>query len=383
MFFAEAFGFWVVTRYEDVFTVLKDEDAFSSVDALRSSSDELPGEVKAVLAEGWQEMPVIIDTDPPLHARIRGLVNRAFTPRRVAELEPCIAALAAELVNGFAADGHADIIERFAWPLPLNVMGDLLGLPREDLPQIHRWSNDWLSLFQPVDSVQRQIEMARSVVALQRYFQDALEERARSPRDDLMSALLEAQAASEEPLTMVEVMGVPLDLVIAGHVTVTRAIGSALVLLLEHPEQLHDVREIPDLLPAAIEEVLRMESPAQGLFRKTTREIELGGVMLPKGARIMVHFASANRDELQFGEPDRFDVRRPDVGRHLAFGKGIHFCIGAALARLELRIALEILFDRLPGLRLSSRLQPGRERIFFARGYERLPLEWEPSGVAV
>lgn len=379
VFYAEAFGFWVVTRYEDVLAVLKDEETFSSVDALRSSSAELPAEVDAVLAEGWPEMPVIVDTDPPLHSRIRGLVTRAFTPRRVAEMEPRIAALATELIEGFAGDGHCDIVERFAWPLPLSVMGDLLGLPRQDLPQLHRWSNDWLALFQPIDSVERQIELAHSVVALQRYFHEALDERVRSPRDDLMSALLEAQAADAEPLTLVDVMGVPLDLLIAGHVTVTRAIGSALVLLLDHPAQLRDLRETPALLPAAIEEVLRMESPAQGLFRKTTRKVELGGVVLPETARVMVHFASANRDDRQFLVPNSYDLRRPDVARHVAFGKGIHFCLGAPLARLELAIALPILFDRLPELRLSPESEPEREQIFFARGYARLPVEWDPS----
>lgn len=382
VFYADAFGFWVVTRYEDVLAVLKDEDSFSSVDALRSSSAELPAEVEAVLAEGWPDMPVIIDTDPPLHSRIRGLVTRAFTPSRVAEMEPRIAALASELIDGFAADGQCDIVERFAWPLPLNVMGDLLGLPREDLPQLHRWSNDWLSLFQPIDSVERQIELAHSVVALQRYFFEALEERDRMPKDDLLSALLDARASSEEPLTMVDVMGVPLDLLIAGHVTVTRAIGSALVLLLDHPAELRELRTTSSLLVSAIEEVLRMESPAQGLFRKTTRKLEIGGVVLPEGARVMVHFASANRDERQFPTPNSFDPRRPDLNRHVAFGKGIHFCIGAPLARLELKIALPLLFDALPDLRLSATSEPEREHIFFARGYARLPVEWSPSEVA-
>lgn len=377
VFYAEAFGFWVVTRYDDVLAVLKDQETFSSVDALRSSSEPLPPEVEAVLAGAWPEMPVIIDTDPPLHSRIRGLITRAFTPRRVAEMEPRIEALANELLDGLAADGSGDIVERFAWPLPLHVIGDLLGLPRADLPQLHHWSTDWLSLFQPVESVERQIELAHSVVALQRYFYEALEARAADPGDDLMSALLEARDASDEPLTMVEVMGVPLDLVVAGHVTVTRAIGSALALLFDHPDQLESLREAPASWPALIEEVLRLESPAQGLFRKTTRAVALGGAELPAEARVMVHFASANRDEQQFADADRFDLHRGDLGRHVAFGKGIHFCIGAPLARLELKIALPLLFERLPGLRPAPGAEPERERIFFARGFERLPVEWD------
>jgi len=266
-------------------------------------------------------MPVVIDRDPPLHSRIRGLVTRAFTPKRVAEMEPRIVAAASELIEGFAVDGRCDIVERFAWPLPLHVIGDLLGLPREDLPELHRLSNDWLSLFQPIDSVERQIELAQSAVALQRYFYDTLQARVRSPGDDLMSALLEVRDAIDDPLSMVNVMGVPLDLVVAGHVTVTRAIGSALALLLDHPEQVHALRETPELLPGAIEEVLRLQSPAQGLFRKTTRAVALGGVELPAGARLMVHFASANCDERRFADPSAFDPRRAGVGRHVDLGR--------------------------------------------------------------
>jgi cytochrome P450 len=378
VFFAQELGFWVVTRYDDVLAVLKDHATFSSVDALRSSSDPLPPEVQAVLADAWPEMPVVIDTDPPLHSRIRGLVTRAFTPKRVVEMEPHIVTAATDLIDGFASSGRGDIIEQFAWPLPLHVIGDLLGLPRSDLPQIHEWSNDWLALFQPIDSLERQMELARSAVALQRYFYDALEDRTRNPRDDLMSALLDARAASDRPLSMVEVMGVPFDLVVAGHVTVTRAIGSALALLLDHPPYLGELQASHELVSGVIEEVLRMESPAQGLFRKTTRAVELGGAELPQGARLMVHFASANRDEQQFTNPDAFDPRRAELGRHLAFGKGIHFCIGAPLARLELRLALPMLLEGLPGLRRDPESRAERERIFFARGFEKLPLVWDP-----
>lgn len=379
VFYAEQLGFWVVTRYDDVLAVLKDDETFSSVDALRSSSAELPPAVRAILAEGYPEMPVIVDTDPPLHTRIRGLVTRAFTPKRVAEMEPRITSIANDLIDGLAADGRADIVERFAWPLPLNVVGEMLGVPREDLPQLHRWSNDWLSLFQAAESVERQCAAARSAVALQQYFMGAIEERQHDPGDDLISALLDARAQADPPLDPVEVLGVPFDLIVAGHVTVTRAIGSALVLLLRHPDQLAVLRAGPELVPNAIEEILRVESPAQGLFRRTTRAAEIGGVTLPAGARVMVHYGSANRDERLFADPDAFDIHRADVGKHVAFGKGIHFCIGAPLARLELRIALPLLLERLPNLRLQPGTEIEYEPIFFARGLSRLHVQWDPA----
>lgn len=377
VFYAERYGFWVVTRHEDVLAVLKDDDTFSSRDALTSSHVELPPEVQAVLDEGWPEMPVIIDTDPPLHTRIRSLINRAFTPRRVAEMEPRVRAIAEELVEGFAVEGEADLVERFAWPLPLRVVGDMLGLPEEDLERLHEWSTHWLRLKQPGATLEQQLEWARSTVELQRYFMAQLEARERDGGDDLTAALLRASRELDPPLDREVVMGVPLDLVVAGHVTVTRAIGNGLVLLLSEPGRAERLLAEPELVAPAVEEILRLESPAQGLFRTTTREVELGGARLPAGARVMVHYGSANRDAAAFERPDAYDPGREGLHRQLAFGKGIHFCVGAPLARIELRIALPLLLERLPGLRLASPDGLEWEPIFFARGLARLPARWD------
>jgi cytochrome P450 len=377
VFFAEPYGFWVVTRYDDVLAVLKDDQTYSSVNALRSSTLELPPEVEAVLAEGWPEMPVIVDTDPPLHTRIRGLINAAFTPRRIAGMEPTIAAVVDELLDDMAPAGSADVVERFAWPLPLRVMGRMLGLPEGDLERLHRWSNDWLALHQPGGSLEQQLDWARNTVALQRYFMDALEQREARGGDDLLAALLAASRAVQPPLPRDAVMGVPFDLVIAGHVTVTRAIGNALLTLLADPSRLDELRADPDLWPVAIEEMLRLESPAQGLFRTAARAVTLGGVEIPAGARLMVHYGSANRDELRFANAGVYDAHREDLARHLAFGKGIHFCLGAPLARLELRLALPRLLERLPNLRLAVDDPYEYEPIFFARGLSTLRVEWD------
>ena len=378
VFFAERFGFWVVTRHEDVLRVLKDGRTFSNRDALTSSHVDLPPEVQAVLDEGWPEMPVIIDTDAPLHTAIRGLVTKAFTPRRVSEMAPRIRELAVELIDALRPAGEADIVRGFAWPLPLTVVGEMLGVPRGDLPRLHEWSVHWLRLKQPGATLDQQLEWARSTVELQRYFMRLLDERDRDPGDDLTSALLEASRGIEPPLSRDAIMGVPLDLVVAGHVTVTRAIGNALVLILGEPGRADELRGDPSLIASAVEEILRLESPAQGLFRTTTTDVEIGGVTLPAGARVMVHYGSANRDDEVFACPADYDPRRVGLNRHLAFGKGVHFCIGAPLARLELTIALELLLERLPGLRLAGEGPLAWEPIFFARGLERLDVAWDP-----
>jgi cytochrome P450 len=374
VFYAPALDLWVVTRHDDVLAVLKDHRAFSSVGALQSSSAPHPPEVAQVLAEGWPDMPYIIEVDPPAHDRIRGLVARAFTPRRVSALEPRIHEIAAELIDGFAGRGQADIVDVFAWPLPLRVLGELFGFPREDLEQIHHWGTDWL-LLQQSRPPELQRASARGLVSLQRYCVAAVEDRMRVPADDLLGAMVEANAGADDPLTPPEIAGVPLDLMVAGHVTVTRAIGSTLARMFGEPA-LRDHLLDPDMAARAIEEILRLESPAQGLFRLTTREVELGGTTLPQGARVMAHFASANRDDRVFADPDRYCPGRGDIGKHLAFGKGIHFCIGAPLGRLELRVALPLLLRRLPGLRPGEGL-PARETVFFARGFTSLPVAWD------
>jgi cytochrome P450 len=376
VFYAPELDLWVVTRHDDVLAVLKDHRAFSSTGALKSAAAPFPPEIAQVLAEGEAGMPYIIEIDPPLHDRIRGLVTKAFTPRRVAALEPAIREIVAELLDDLPRAGEEDIVERFAWPLPLRVLGRLLGLPVDDLPQLHRWGNDWM-LVQQEGALQQRLEHARGTVALQRYFLDAVEARERTPSDDLIGALVAARSEIEPPLTNVEIAGLPLDLMVAGHVTVTRAIGSTLDLLFRHPSLREHLLD-PVLRPAAIEEVLRLESPAQGLFRTTLRDVEVGGVTIPAGARVMAHFASANRDACVFGEPDAYRPEREDLLRHIAFGKGIHFCIGAPLARLELGIALPALLERLPDLRRGSEAAV-REPLFFARGFAKLVVAWGPA----
>jgi cytochrome P450 len=374
VFYSEAIGLWVVTRHADVLAVLKDHRTFSSTGALKSTPAPYPPEVLEVLEQGYPEMPYIIEVDPPLHDRIRGLITKAFTPKRISELEPRVEEIAAELIDRFAGSGSADIIEVFAWPLPLRVLGELFGLPPDDLEQLHRWGTDWL-LLQQERPLEQRLEHARGLVELQRYCVAAVESRIDNPTDDLLGAMVAARDTVDPPLSVVEIAGLPLDVVVAGHVTVTRAIGNTLTRMFELPE-LRDHLLDAETAPKAIEEILRLDSPAQGLFRVATREVELGGVTLPEGARVMAHFASANRDGCVFSHADDYAPEREEMNKHLAFGKGIHFCVGAPLGRLELRVALPMLLRRLPNLRPAG--TPGRrEPVFFARGFESLPVLWD------
>lgn len=376
VFYSPDHDLWVVTRHDDVLAVLKDHRSFSSSGALKSAAAPFPPEVLQILAEGEPVMPYIIEIDPPLHDRIRGLVTKAFTPKRVASLEADIAAIVATLLEGLPAAGEEDIIERFAWPLPLRVLGRLLGLPDEDLEQLHRWGNDWM-LVQQDGPLEERLEHARGTVSLQRYFLEAVDARKSAPTDDLIAALVAARDEIDPPLSDVEIAGLPLDLMVAGHVTVTRAIGSTLHLLFSRPQIRNDLLD-PTRRASAIEEILRLESPAQGLFRSATRDVDIGGMTIPRGSRVMAHFASANRDDCVFATPGEYCPDRPEMSRHLAFGKGIHFCIGAPLARLELAIALPALLQRLPDIR-PGRRPPAREPLFFARGFASLPVAWGPA----
>lgn len=380
VFHDEEHGLWVVTRYEDVMTVVRDPKTFSSENAVRASVRPLPGPVLAVLAEGWPLSPTLTDSDGQVHRRLRLLVSKAFTPRRIQEMEEPVRRMTDELIDDFAGEGRADIIGRFAWHLPLIAIADILGVPREDVSLLHRWSYNWLRLMQATDPVDELVNHASDVVSMQRYFMEALRRRERDGGSDLMAELLTARIAGGDPLTIVEAMRVPMNLIIAGHVTVTRALGNGLMTLLADPEQLDMVRRDPALVPTMVEEILRFESPAQGLFRTVREDTVLGGVALPAGARVMVHWGSGNRDESVFADADRFDVARDSANTHLAFGKGIHACLGAPLARLQLRIALPRLLERLPGLRLAEGEEAAvRDTIFFARGFRKLTLAWDPS----
>ncbi|MDC0676012.1 cytochrome P450 [Nannocystis radixulma] len=378
VFFAESLGAWVVTRYADIAAVARDTERFSSTGALESSA-VFPDEVTDILRTGYLEFQSLVQSDPPDHTRVRNVFNKALSPQRVAALEPKVRAIADELIDGFVRDGEVELIERFAFPLPGAVIGELLGVPRSDLPRLKRGSNAKQILLAGAAPPALLAECAREFVDLQRYFGAHIEARVHEPRGDLLTLLAPIDIGGTAPLTMQEAVCNAIDLLAAGHETTTDMIGNGMTLLMAHPEQLAALRADPSLVADAVDEILRMEAPVRGLFRRVTVDTTLAGVALPAGARLFLLYGSANRDEQAHPDPDVFDIRRRPATPHLAFSKGIHYCVGNALARLEGRIAFERLLARLPGVRLHPTRPAERRAFIILRGYERLPLVWDAA----
>ena len=327
-------GFWAVSRFADVYAIASDPAAFSSERTLISP----PGLV-----------PTIQSLDPPRHDRLRALVSLAFTPKRVREMEPRVRAIARELLAPLLEAGRGDLLAAYARHIPSRVIGELIGIPAERIPDFLHWTEAMVELPQGQTQSEAIKNPAASIYA---EFARLLDERRRQRRDDLMSALMDAELEGRK-LTQEELLGFCFVLVVAGNDTTTNLIANGAVLLAEHPDQRRLLVEDPALLDDAIEEMLRYEAPAQALPRRLVREATLHGETLPEGAQLFLLFGSANRDEREFEQADRFDVRRR-IKRHLAFGQGIHFCLGKSLARLEARVAFEELLARAPGYALDG-----------------------------
>lgn len=352
VFYSRALRTWVVTRYDDVVAVLRDPDRFSSANAITNIPQPPPPEVLAVLATGIPYEPNSVDLDPPRHTIFRGLIHKAFTPGRIQGMAPQIRRIADELVDAFVADGEVDLIAGLAYPLPTRVIGGLLGVPSTDMHDFKRWSDEWMVLLGQLGDIERITRAAREVIAFQHYVARSLADRRRHPQDDLLTAIVAAADALPEPPGDPALISLVMTVLFAGYETTTGLITNTVKLLLRHPDQLALVQAERALVPAAITEALRFDPPVPSMYRTATTDVKLAGVAIPAGSHIQLNFASANRDERQFDDPDRFDIRRTDKTAHLSFGRGIHTCIGAALAQLEGQIAINVLLDRLPNLRL-------------------------------
>jgi cytochrome P450 len=293
--------------------------------------------------------------DPPVHERQRKLSNKAFSMRRVAALEPAIRDLAESLIEAIlpqrgARWSSAEWMRDVAVPLPMTVIAGMIGLPGEDTPRLKRWSDAAVALLSGVNTPAQLAEHARQAGELAAYFGQRVDEAAIAPRDDVLGDLVRACEGSEA-LTRDEVVSILLQILTAGNESTTSLIGSALMLLLENPEIEARIRADRTLLEPFIEETLRLESPFHGHFRVVRRDTEVAGQPLPEGSRVMLLWGAANRDGDEFPNPDAIDLARPNAKAHLAFGIGIHHCIGAALARLETRLVLETLLERTSALR--------------------------------
>ncbi|ATB43201.1 putative cytochrome P450 hydroxylase [Cystobacter fuscus] len=375
--FAPAFQFWLVSRYADVMTVFKDPRHYSSRDTLRPPV-ALPREVMAILEPaGYTSDYPLLGDDPPAHTRLRALVGKAFNQARVNALEPRIRQLVGEHLDTLRdGEPRAELISQLISPLAMSVMTELLGLPASDRERIKQWCDDEKLFFVPIP-LEQHLRAARGVADFRRYLRELVEDRRESPRDDLISSLLLARTEGDRPLDTDELVALACVLVFAGHETSTNLLATALHHLLRHPGAWDELRKNTYLVRNAVEETLRYDSPVVGMMRTTTRPVQLGGTALPEGARLFLLFASANRDESVFEQGERFDIHRASAVRHLGFGHGIHYCVGASLGRLEAQLTLELLLQRLPGLRLA----PGEAVTYLPNLVHRVPrqllVEWD------
>jgi cytochrome P450 len=363
-------GMWVLTRQEEVLFALKHPELFSSASLARALEVGWLGRAHP-LASGMSF------ADPPRHGRLRGLVQQAFTPAALGRLEPFIRSAVEPLVAAVLERRQVDFTQELALPLASSVIGQLLGLDTFLYKRVKRWAEDVVGMSGvPPDDTARQAQVRGSVEELRAYLEEAIDARRHQPREDTVSALVHARLDGEA-LTHEEILSFLFLLLVAGLETTVLLLGSAMVLLREHPQVFAQVRAAPDRLPRFLEEVLRYEPPVQGSMRVTTTEVELAGVRIPAGALVMPVVASALRDERHVTDGERFDPDRPGA-IPLAFGQGIHFCLGAPLARLEARVALEVLLPRCGGLGGRPE-QVVWTRSLATRGPAALPLELLPA----
>lgn len=376
VFFSPVFHMWFVTRYEDVMAVLMDTQTYSSRDTIPTHPEMAP-EVREALA-GYRNPKHLINADPPDHTRMRSLMNHAFTPRRVAALEPSIRDVANGFIDGFIDRGRVDLMDALAYPLPLTVILRMIGVPPEDMDSCRRWSNsisEW-AWGQQVLPVERLAACARGMVEFMQYTEALVEKRRRDPQEDLISHLLAAREDGVEPLSAEALVDIIPGLILAGNETTANLIGNTILLLLSHAGLWEEVRADPAAVERAVEEGLRMDASVTGMPRTATRDVELGGVQIPAGSMLFLLYGSANRDDAHFPHPESFDILRGKDAAHLAFGRGIHYCIGAPLGRLEARVAIELLAGRLPGLRLDPEQDFARKPNLLFRGLAQLNVNW-------
>ena len=363
-------GSLISTSHGDVCAILKHREL--SKDPRKLPADD-PLRAKLVGKEpGWQ--PNLLFLDPPDHTRLRALVTRAFTPRRIETLAPRIETMARALLDGVAGRASFDLLDALARPLPIQVIGELIGVDVAAVPAFADWCKAMSHELNPMAPPEALRLAAEARAAFDAHVRASMDERRQSPRDDLLTALLEAGEAGDR-LSEAELVSMCRILLLAGNITTTDAIANGVLALLDHPAELARLRADRGLIDRAVEEMLRYDSSVTGVGRNVVeRPVEVAGRTMPPGTRLHASLAGANRDPAVFPEPDRFMIER-DANPHVAFGGGIHFCLGAPLARLEMKLAIGMLVERFPRIRLAVPRQSLEwQRIVYFRALKQLPI---------
>jgi cytochrome P450 len=354
----------VLSRYDDVLATLRDQARFSSV--------PIRNRMTITTAEVFGDSPTIISSDPPIHTRMRKLVSRDFSPRAIRELAPRVRTLTNELLDEIATMRHFDLVADFAVPLPVKIIASILGISGEDFAIFKRWSDTLLDLTSLPPGAPVDTSVRVDLLEMRAFFEAEIDRRRRHPGDDLMSALVCAHDDTEM-LSASELMQFLVILLLAGNETTTNLIANGMLALQNHPDQMTLLRRDPPLIAHAIEEMCRYDSPVQSVFRTAKEDVEIGGTSIEKGSGIFLMLGSANRDAAKFEHPDIFDITREE-NDHLSFGDGIHYCLGAPLARLEAGIAFALMLNRFPSLALEGRPRLDYKTSFFIRSLKSLPM---------
>lgn len=361
---------WVLSRYEDIDTILRDHKRFSN-----DARHRLPsGSRRASIPAGND--PSMLFLDPPAHTRLRALVNKAFTSHAIAALEPRIRHIMDDLLDHIPDPACFDLIQAIANPLPVIVIAELLGVSPADREQFKIWSNCRARLLEPTITRQERQAADNAAEAINAYFLKVIEQRRRQPQDDLISALI-AVGNEDDNLTQHELLEMLRLILIAGNETTTNLIGNGMLALLRHPQHMQQLRDRPDLMPSAVDELLRYDPPVQITARSATEDLTLHGRAIRKGQGMILLIASANHDPSVFKHPDVLDIAR-QANNHIAFGRGIHYCLGAPLARLEARIAIGMLLERFATLDLLTANPTFRDSVVL-RGLTALPIRAQPA----
>lgn len=376
--YSPIFRMWLVSRYEDILRVIGDPARFTVANSFNTLREMLRPDVWERLQSSHTFMVPNMFTSDLEHDRLRGPFSKLFAANNVGQFEDMIGRIATELLDAIPREGVVDYVQQFAFPFPLRVMMEILGIPVDHLPRMRQGADAVTRLMTAIVPADEQMELVDHVLAYEQYWLDLIAERRAHPKDDIISRVLRDIDTGEGKLSIPELVStISANLILAGHETTARALGNGLYSLLGDRSRWQMILDDPKCIPKMVDELLRFDSTVMGFFRTTTEDVELSGVTIPKGSTVFPIYNSANVQADRFPEPNRINPHRPNLNEHLGFGRGIHFCLGAHLARLEMRIALELLSSRRPSLRLA----PGAQVIVAAnltqRGPAYLPLALE------
>lgn len=376
VFYSPQIDYWVITRYEDIKAIFSDPETFSAGNAQTPIRPLAPEVTKLLRDGGLKTRPVMSNCDPPEHTRIRRHTWGAFTRKRVAQLEPQIRALVTQFIDRIENQKRVDLVREMFYELPVYVLFIFLGIPETDIGRIKTWSRKRLMLTWGRLTDEQQLVEAKGLLEYWKYTEAFIESLLANPPDDYVGDLIRVSQADKSELTIDEITNIVYGLVLAGHETTTSMSSNAILTLMQHRDAWERLCVEPEAIPNAVEESLRFNSSVTTWRRKTTRAVEIAGTAVPADSNLLLALCSGNHDSAHFADPEKFDIDRPNIRSHLSFGFGIHFCLGAPLARLELKIILEELVRRLPNLRLSDNQTWSYPPNTTFRGPEQLWVEW-------